>query len=450
MNIFKINNKTAIKGYIISKTEVRNSINGSIIGILKEFTYISGTILNNWIRLDNGEFIKNSKVIDGKLIEGYLSKSTDVYVNNIKTSSLSQGSFIKGVKLNETIYLSNNKTIKDVGVSKNQRFVKNKVKGFMVTAHKNTAILTWEPTRFAYGYNIYEVMDNGNSKYAAFTKKTNHRFYNKDLEKNYRYYVEAIQINNNVKTSSAKSDIREVSISNSITTIKNLLNIAITPIGQTLFVNGGGWNPEYTGPGIETRSLGVSEDWSKFYASQTKEYNPWKFNFSSHRGLDSASYIAFVMYNALEKVNGRPGYLVSNDELGSYYNSLGIGEYSISKNYSSYNPGDIMFNEEHAFIVLGEMPDSSIVILHCNGTGPKISGTSTKTGNKNSQAHRLAEYYMSKYFGDYYKKYGKLSVPSTYFKQFSKIELNKNIFSDPDGYRDMTAEEILSNIFMLR
>lgn len=450
MNIFNIKSEKNIKGYTLSKTELRHSINGSIIGVLNEFTYITGKLLNNWIRLDSDEFLKNMEIIDGELVEGYTTITTDVFVNGEKTTTLTQGSFVRGVKLGSKIYMTNNKVIENVGLSKNQNFIKNKVKGFMATSHKNTIILTWEASKFAYGYNIYEVMDNGRSKYAGFTKRTSHKFYNKEFNQNYRYYIEAVQVNNNVKSVSERSDIRVASTTTTTTTIKNLLNIAITPIGQTLFVNGGGWNPEYTGPGIETRKLGVSEDWSKFYLSQNKDYNPWKFNFSSHRGLDSASYIAFVMYNALEKINGLDGYLVNNNELGSYYASLGIGEYTISRNFDSYESGDIMFNEEHAYIVLGEMPDSSIVILHCNSDGPKISGTATKQGNKNSQALQLADYYMSKYFGDFYKKYEKLSVPTTYFKQFNKIKLNRNIFSDPDGYRKMTAEEILSDLFMYR
>ena len=46
------------------------------------------------------------------------------------------------------------------------------------------------------------------------------------------------------------------------------LQIAVQPVGQTMYVWGGGWNEEDTGAGAEAVTLGVSPAWAEFAAKQ--------------------------------------------------------------------------------------------------------------------------------------------------------------------------------------
>lgn len=45
-------------------------------------------------------------------------------------------------------------------------------------------------------------------------------------------------------------------------TLENLLKTALLPIGNTMYIYGGGWNEEDTGAGIEAMTIGVSHKWA--------------------------------------------------------------------------------------------------------------------------------------------------------------------------------------------
>ena len=47
--------------------------------------------------------------------------------------------------------------------------------------------------------------------------------------------------------------------------LERFLEIAIEPVGQTMYVWGGGWNEEDTGAGVEAVTIGVSDHWASFF-----------------------------------------------------------------------------------------------------------------------------------------------------------------------------------------
>ena len=61
------------------------------------------------------------------------------------------------------------------------------------------------------------------------------------------------------------------------TTIKELLQTGLQPVGSTMYVWGGGWSRN--GASKEARRLGVSASWKKFYKKQKKGYNYRKYLF---------------------------------------------------------------------------------------------------------------------------------------------------------------------------
>lgn len=56
--------------------------------------------------------------------------------------------------------------------------------------------------------------------------------------------------------------------SKSIHTTTTFLKNALKPVGQTLYIYGGGWNEAQTGSGTEALTLGLSKEWKSFYDSQ--------------------------------------------------------------------------------------------------------------------------------------------------------------------------------------
>ena len=61
--------------------------------------------------------------------------------------------------------------------------------------------------------------------------------------------------------------------SKSIHTTTEFLKNVLKPVGQTLYIYGGGWNEAQTGSGTETLTLGLSKEWKSFYNSQDSSYN---------------------------------------------------------------------------------------------------------------------------------------------------------------------------------
>ena len=56
-------------------------------------------------------------------------------------------------------------------------------------------------------------------------------------------------------------------------TLQEFLKIAMEPVGQTMYVWGGGWNEEDTGAGIEATTLGLSSQWKIFFEQQSSNYD---------------------------------------------------------------------------------------------------------------------------------------------------------------------------------
>lgn len=53
-----------------------------------------------------------------------------------------------------------------------------------------------------------------------------------------------------------------------IHTTTDFLRNALKPVGQTLYIYGGGWNEAQTGSGTESLTLDLSKEWKSFYDTQ--------------------------------------------------------------------------------------------------------------------------------------------------------------------------------------
>ena len=230
-------------------------------------------------------------------------------------------------------------------------------------------------------------------------------------------------------------------------TIKNYLLGAMQPVGRALYVWGGGWN--------DSTRKGVSPAWVSWYNSQNSSYDYKNYDDLSvanrAKGLDCSGFVGWAAYQVMHTSSGQGGgYTVVSGDVGSSYQSRGWGtvynqNYLSKTGYKLY-PGDIGFDSGHTWIVLGQCADKSAVIVHSTPqAGCQISGTTTPDGDYDSQAIQLAQQYMSKFSG--FSKYDYHTSCGNYIRRGNYLRWNSSTLSDPNGYKNMTANQILADLF---
>ena len=150
------------------------------------------------------------------------------------------------------------------------------------------------------------------------------------LKEGYSYRVTVE--NDTVMEVSEKADSAEIDYTAPVRgvpgekTLKNFLQTALAPVGTTLYIYGGGWDWQDEGSAIQTRTLGVSQDWVKFFNSQDENYTfkekdgdeakadpktsyyPYgEYNEYYYAGLDCSGYLGWVIYNTFESESGKDG-----------------------------------------------------------------------------------------------------------------------------------------------
>ena len=242
------------------------------------------------------------------------------------------------------------------------------------------------------------------------------------------------------------------------TSIKGFLETALQPMGTTMYIYGGGWNEEDTGAGEEARTIGLSEKWAEFAAEQTSSYNYKDYDYKAdvsviHLGLDCSGFAGWAIYNTLETENGKEGYVDYYNRVLERLENAGYGKLTMSYNVTDYKPGDIMKSNGHMWIVIGSCSDGSVVLLHSSPPGVMLSGTATPSGKKNSEANTLATYYMKTYYTDWYNRYPDSSRGAGYLTGYNQFRWDvtdnseNSIFTDEEGYQNMTASEVLFDLF---
>lgn len=236
-------------------------------------------------------------------------------------------------------------------------------------------------------------------------------------------------------------------------TLKKLLLTALQPVGSTMYVWGGGWNKADTGAGIDARTIGVSSRWRTFFEKQDSSYDYQTTRYQIRDGLDCSGYIGWCIYNILEAKNKKTGYVMSARKMAQDFASRGWGSYTEAGRVSDYRAGDIMSSSGHVWMVVGECGDGSVVLLHASPPGVQLAGTPTPDGRADSEAVALARKYMKQYFPEWYGKYPNCAKGSSYLTDYGRMrwDLSGNvIMSDPDHYRDKTADKILRDLFRSR
>ena len=268
-------------------------------------------------------------------------------------------------------------------------------------------------------------------------------------------------------------------------TLKNYLQTAMNPVGTALYVYGAGWDWQDDLSSNQSMTIGLSQSWIDFFQQQDANYtyknsadpahsyyphNSW--NQYYYAGLDCSGYVGWVVYNVMHTQNSvntdNDGYVMSSTKMAKTFADKGWGTWT--RDIKSFKPGDIFSMSGHVWTVLGVCDDGSIVFLHSTpsdskagqgGGGVQLSALNPNSDDdKNCEAYKLVTKYMTKYYPEWserydavlrsYDSYATPASGSEYSKTWSgnfSWNLDGTGLTDPDGYADMSAAEILADLF---
>ncbi len=279
-----------------------------------------------------------------------------------------------------------------------------------------------------------------------------------------------------------------------VKTIKSFLSNAASGAGTALYIYGGGWVwQDETVEGSEkwsnkqTLTIGIPQTWIDFFQSQDEnfvyrndddlihDYYSVRNNYNQYGycGVDCSAFVGWSVYNTLNTRSGeedRPYYAGKSRTRAYYLEKNNFG--TIDNTYAStadFKPGDVFSMSGHVWICLGTCEDDSMVILHSTPSANKINGKGgggaqiASVGKEGCEAQKLARYYMEKYYPAWWKLYTPVNNSFESYTdrgsngsgKFSwNILESEDMYSedhrglaDPDGYLNMSAGEILADMF---
>ena len=268
-------------------------------------------------------------------------------------------------------------------------------------------------------------------------------------------------------------------------TLKNYLQTAMNPVGTALYVYGGSWDWQDVNSSNQALTIGLPQSWIDFFQQQDANYtyknsadpahsyyphNSW--NQYYYAGVDCSAYIGWTVYNVMHTESTTndlsDGYVMSAVKMAKTFAEKGWGTWT--RDIKSFKPGDIFSMSGHVWTVLGVCDDGSIVFLHSTpsdskagqgGGGVQLSALNPNSDDdKNCEAYKLVTKYMTKYYPEWSDRYNAVlrsyisyATPATgteYKETWSgnfSWNLNSSGLTDPDGYADMSAAEILADLF---
>ncbi len=260
-------------------------------------------------------------------------------------------------------------------------------------------------------------------------------------------------------------------------TVKNLLQTALLPVGRTLYLYGGGWNWQDDGASLEARSIGIAASWAAFFDRQSAHFNyrakdpsasyyPYgKWNEYYYAGLDCSGYMGWVIYNVMNTESGKEGYVMGANKMAKTFASYGWGTWTrdaITPEGRQLLPGDIISKPGHVWICLGTCADGSVVFAHASPTDSRLDSPgggvqlSALGGSTDCQAYQLADHYMKTYYPEWYSRYPVALKDFTEYTSFAGNEVlgrftwdisGSGVLADPEGIRDLSAEQVLALLY---
>lgn len=338
------------------------------------------------------------------------------------------------------------------GESAMAKIVLKKPLGVMANGVENKVTLSWEPVKGADGYEVFEKIE-GEKRFSKIKTLTSCKTVLKKKErgKTYRYKIRAYRNQNKVNYGPFSAAVETMVAENTTSTIKNFLKTAISPVGSTMYIWGGGWNKADTGAGKDGLRIGLNPAWRSFCSKQKKSYNYRNHRYQFGAGLDCSGFVGWSIYNIQKTKNGKPGegYVMKASKMAYSFAKRGWGTYKKASSVKDWKAGDIMSSSGHVYIVIGSCQDGSVVLVHSSPAGVRLSGTPDRKGKSRSEAVKLAEAYMKKY-QSWYQRYPSCEKGISYLTEYNQFRwyIGKGkVMSDPDDYCDKTASDILKNLY---
>ena len=338
-------------------------------------------------------------------------------------------------------------------------FSKKAPSGLKAKKKETSVTISWTGRKGLTGYQVYQTNSSGGNKKKVKTVKAASVTIKKlKPGKTYYYRVRGYlkkkgktKYTNFSKVLKVKMPAKKAETAGTPkSTLKKLLQTGLQPAGSTMYVWGGGWNKADTGAGTAARTIGVSPKWKKFFNKQTSAYDYRTTRYQIENGLDCYGYIGWCIYNIMNTESGKKGYVMLAQNMAKNFAKRGWGSYRSADSVRNYRAGDIMSSSGHVWMVVGQCNDGSVVLLHSSPPGVQLAGTPTPSGKTNSRAVKLAATYMKKYFPKWYRKYPDCSVSYQYLTQYAQMRWDvsgKGVMSDPEGYRNTNANQILKDLF---
>lgn len=258
-----------------------------------------------------------------------------------------------------------------------------------------------------------------------------------------------------------KSDSESHSISKAIT-MEHLLEVAIQPLGNTMYIWGGGWDVDDKKSGGGSTQIGVSPTWAEFAKKQDASYNYEEYRYQRELGLDCSGYVGWVIYNVFETEDENEGYVTFSTDMAENFANRGWGK--LYKNPKQFLPGDIVSMDGHVWICLGTCADGSVLLIHSSPPGVSICGTELLVKEENisdsenqsaedengkiSIATQLAEEFMETYYKEWQSLYPNRAVSQTYLQNVTVMRWNVETLFDAEKYQKMSGEEVLQVLRM--
>lgn len=221
-----------------------------------------------------------------------------------------------------------------------------------------------------------------------------------------------------------------------VKTVKNFLLNALLPVGNTLYIWGGGHDD------ADASRYGVNPQWEKFFNTQDENYNYTEHRYEYGNGLDCSGYVGWAVHQVM-----KDWATTTSTIMPKYYYQKGWGSYKENDTSMKFQTGDIVSMSGHVWIVIGQCSDGSVVIMHATPPYVQISGTVSSSGSTNSEAIQLAKKYMSKYYPVGYERYGNKIASKSYMTGINHFTWSSSVLKDPDGYRSKTPAQILADMF---
>ena len=232
--------------------------------------------------------------------------------------------------------------------------------------------------------------------------------------------------------------------SQAIGTLTKFLKTMIQPVGNTLYVWGGGHDAWTDGDGLR---IGMNPKWEQFYNQQGASYNYTKHRYEYQNGLDCSGLVSWAVYNTYNTKSNQKETAYSSTSTGfpAYLTNKGFGSHG-KVSGGTFTPGDVVSMTGHVWVVLGMCSDGSLVIVHATPPVVQISGTVNTAGSTNSEAVKLAKAYMKKYYSDAAGKYNLCIASKAYVNNVDRFHWSSSSMRDPDGLRNMAAAQVLEKL----